>query len=295
MPSDAEREVQLHFLDEAADYLNEIESVLLGLSDSGIDPQQIDGALRAAHSIKGGAAMMGFQVLSDLAHQFEDSFKILKVRNESIEVDTQLETLMLNGLDGLRRVSDANREDLAIDDAWLETHIFPPFTQLHDRLGDLRPEDETALLSADEGTDMVTMMFATEVDALLERLEATLANPEDPTLHSEVELMAQELGGLGEMFQLEAFVQLCTDVEQHLQSQPDNIPAVAQAALDAWRQTQALISINQRDLIPSALDLSDAIAPADLPTGELDFPIPTDLGELDLAIAEADSLPNGKL
>jgi len=36
----------------------------------------MDAVLRAAHSIKGGAAMMGFQTLSHLAHRFEDFFSI---------------------------------------------------------------------------------------------------------------------------------------------------------------------------------------------------------------------------
>jgi len=35
----------------------------------------MDAVLRAAHSIKGGAAMMGFQTLSHLAHRFEDFSK----------------------------------------------------------------------------------------------------------------------------------------------------------------------------------------------------------------------------
>ncbi|MEM6445646.1 MAG: response regulator [Cyanobacteria bacterium P01_D01_bin.123] len=294
MPSDAEREVRLHFLDEAADYLNEIETVLLGLAASGLDPQQIDGALRAAHSVKGGAAMMGFQVLSDLAHQFEDSFKILKVRPESVEVDIQLETLLLQGLDCLRQIAETNRHDPDVDPAWLDESVFPTFAQLYDRLGDLRPEDETALLSSDEGADMATIMFATEVDELLLRLEGVLATPDNPCLQSEVELMAQELGGLGEMFQLDAFSQLCAEVERRIKSETDSLEAIARAALDAWRRTQALIAINQRDLLPATLDLTPSL---DLPaSGELDIP---DLAELELeelqeAIAEAE-LPDGEL
>jgi len=40
-----------------------------------INDNQMDAVLRAAHSIKGGAAMMGFQTLSHLAHRFEDFSK----------------------------------------------------------------------------------------------------------------------------------------------------------------------------------------------------------------------------
>jgi len=52
--------------------------------------------LRAAHSIKGGAAMMGFQTLSHLAHRFEDFFKVLKPRNL---YRAEIESLLLAGVD----------------------------------------------------------------------------------------------------------------------------------------------------------------------------------------------------
>src|SRR5690242_11743570 len=77
MSQDKEREIQLQFLEEAQEYLDTIESVLLGLAGSHIDGQQMDAVLRAAHSVKGGAGMMGYQTLSQLAHRLEDSFKVM--------------------------------------------------------------------------------------------------------------------------------------------------------------------------------------------------------------------------
>jgi chemosensory pili system protein ChpA (sensor histidine kinase/response regulator) len=96
MLQDKEHEIRLQFLEEAQDYLNSIESALLGLSIRGVDSQRIDAALRAAHSIKGGAAMMGFQALSHLAHRLEDFFKILKVGKYGV-ADEALERLLLAG------------------------------------------------------------------------------------------------------------------------------------------------------------------------------------------------------
>ncbi|MEO0932747.1 MAG: Hpt domain-containing protein, partial [Cyanobacteria bacterium J06641_2] len=66
MSQDKEFEIQMQFLEEASDYLNTIEGVLLEIDTSNrIDLEKINAALRAAHSIKGGAAMMGFRSLSD--------------------------------------------------------------------------------------------------------------------------------------------------------------------------------------------------------------------------------------
>jgi chemosensory pili system protein ChpA (sensor histidine kinase/response regulator) len=55
--------------------------------------------LRAAHSIKGGAAMMGFETLSELAHRLEDLFKVLKKQKPS--TDDELESLLLDAIDHL--------------------------------------------------------------------------------------------------------------------------------------------------------------------------------------------------
>jgi two-component system, chemotaxis family, sensor histidine kinase and response regulator PixL len=95
---DSEQQVRLQFLDEAQEYLTEIESGVLGMSTHGIERSVMDGVLRAAHSIKGGSAMMGYATLSQLAHQMEDFFKVLKLRpSEAKEEET--EQLMLAGVD----------------------------------------------------------------------------------------------------------------------------------------------------------------------------------------------------
>ena len=80
---DTEQQIRLNFLDEAEEYFDNMETNLLGLADTVVDIQKIDIILRAAHSIKGGAAMMGFGNLSKIAHRLEDFLKILRVRYAS--------------------------------------------------------------------------------------------------------------------------------------------------------------------------------------------------------------------
>mgnify|MGYP001802987116 FL=1 len=70
---DKEREIRLQFLDEASEYLDTLEGALLGVAQRGVDNHEMNSALRAAHSIKGGAALMGYGLTSDLAHRLEDS------------------------------------------------------------------------------------------------------------------------------------------------------------------------------------------------------------------------------
>lgn len=254
MSLDKEREIQLQFLEEAQEYLDTIESVLLGLAGNHIDGQQMDAVLRAAHSVKGGAGMMGYSSLSQLAHRLEDSFKVLKVQRNSIVVDGSLESLLLEGVDRLRQVLRANRQGSDVDTQWLETKGNPVFEQLRERLGDPVADDASSMLGADDGTNVTALLFETEVDGCLARLESVLADPNTPCLEEEVSIMAQELGGLGEMLQLEAFTQLCESVIHHLTNAPEAVREITQLALNAWRRSQALVLVGQVSSLPNAIN-----------------------------------------
>ena len=177
MSQDKELEIQLQFLEEAQEYLDTIESVLLGLAGRHIDSQQMDAVLRAAHSVKGGAGMMGFQTLSQLAHRLEDSFKVLKAQRNVIVVDAELESLLLGAVDRLRHVLDCNRQRTDVDEQWLSSVGNPVFAHLHDRLGDPVADDATTMLGAEEGTNVAALLFETEVEGCLNRLESVLADP----------------------------------------------------------------------------------------------------------------------
>ncbi|WP_404790353.1 response regulator [Altericista sp. CCNU0014] len=257
---DSEQQVRLQFLDEAQVYLDEIESGVLGMSARGLDRSTMDGILRAAHSIKGGSAMMGFATLSRLAHRIEDSFKVLKVRPADAK-DENVEQLLLLGVDHLRQVAQCDRQGTPLSDAWLDGTAAPTFEALYDRLGEPQPEDETALLSEEAGEDMIALLFGTEVDSILNRLDEVLGNPDLPCLKSEFAIAAQELGGLGEMLDLPTFCDLCQDVSRHLAAvATDRLVPVANQALQAWRKAQAMVTIGQRDLIPTTLGLGAAPA-----------------------------------
>ncbi|PSB19795.1 hybrid sensor histidine kinase/response regulator [filamentous cyanobacterium CCP2] len=267
MSQDKELEIQLQFLDEAQEYLDTIEASLLGIASSGVDSQKINAALRAAHSVKGGAAMMGFQILSQLAHRLEDSFKVLKVQKNSIDIDADLERLLLSGADCLRHVVDQRRHRHNIDPQWIDDYASPVFEQLHDRLGDPQAEDANSVLSPEEGQDIVPLLFETEVEGCLQRLETVLYSG-DPCLREEVEILAQELGGLGEMLQLSAFCRLCESVLHHMALAGDRVEAVAEAALQAWRQTQALVLTGNLNALPIAIHVEGIDISADfIPNG----------------------------
>lgn len=297
---DKELEIKRQFLDEAQDYLNDLDAAFMGIADRKVDASRINAALRAAHSIKGGAGMMGFMTLSELAHRIEDSLKVLKVQPDRTVIDNALESTALNAVKAMREVGDRSRMALmtattgatlvTIDPQWLEKSVFPLFSELRDRLGDPVDEDAHSMMGGgpEEGQDILPMIFETEVEGCLVRLESVLADPQQPCLREEVTILAQELGGLGEMLQLPAFSSLCESVLGVTASCEDaQVTEVAVRALESWRLSQALVLTGQLGDLPTILPGFDAWA-NDTWTSPTTEDLPTDgLAEWDAVMAAA--------
>lgn len=257
----ADELVRLQFLEEAEDYLQVIETGLLELGDIPESERRsrVDGILRAAHSIKGGAAMMGFQNLSQLAHRMEDFFKVLR---SGRPVDAFVQQELLRAVDQLQQVITLNRQGTEPKPSWLSTQAEPIFNHLQEIIGDPQAEDEMALLSDDSGSDMRVMLFESEVEACLQRLEAVIADPAQPCLREELEIAAQELEGLGQMLELPAFTSFCASVNDYLKQQPTPLGTLAAQVLQQWRRSQALVLIGQLTALPDHFDPSTAPIPS---------------------------------
>lgn len=87
-------ELKRDFLNEALFMMEQYEESMLAL-ESSADPQDHIGRIfRVAHSIKGGAAAVGFEDLSKFAHKAEDLLSILRTQPENI--NTEIITLFLS-------------------------------------------------------------------------------------------------------------------------------------------------------------------------------------------------------
>ncbi|MBW4417993.1 MAG: Hpt domain-containing protein [Myxacorys californica WJT36-NPBG1] len=100
MQSVKQQQILGYFIEEAKEHLDTIEQGLVDLKSTMADAERVNELFRAAHSIKGGAAMLGFDSIQKTAHHFEDCFKILK--EHSIKVDQRVEDLFLTGFDTLK-------------------------------------------------------------------------------------------------------------------------------------------------------------------------------------------------
>lgn len=275
--SDKELQTRLQFLQEAEDGLNTLEDSILEMAQGSVDPNRIDAALRAAHSIKGGAGMMQFTTLNEVAHRLEDTYKVIKIRRPEVEMETINQLLAC--VDCMRQIIQVNRQGIQTeqdaDPVWVQQTIDPIFVWLNEHVGELQAGDEEKLLTQESGQDVVAVLFQTEVEGCLTRLEEVLNQADHRCLDTELTVMAQELAGLADMLELANFSQLCHSVIQHLQAHPAELEAIAREALQEWRRSQALVTIGQSSLIPMELvvpEISVQSAPlSPLGVGEIDL------------------------
>lgn len=300
---DTEQQIRLNFLEEIEDYFDQIEAVVLSFQTTELGTASLDKAMRAAHSVKGGAAMMGFPDLSQVAHRLEDFFKILRVRPDAVDITAELESLFLRGVDALRLISHSSRQHGTVDTAVMQTTIHPVFEQLHHLLGSLRPEDDDLLLAQEEDVDVSAIIFASGVEDRLTNFETCLQQLPVPQLPGLIQATAEQMGEFGRMAGLETFVQLCESIHTATTTiQPEALATFAQEVLAIWQRSHALVSLGQSEHLPNAIALApqwlalpsqeggtpsvlDPMAPAPVSPTDLDGAL--DLAELNLT-READ-------
>jgi chemosensory pili system protein ChpA (sensor histidine kinase/response regulator) len=92
------------FLIEAGEHLQNLNSGLLALEKSPEDRAVIDELFRAAHTLKGSAAMMGFQGISDVAHKAEDMLGLF--RSGSIPISRDTLNFLFDSVDAVKIMVD---------------------------------------------------------------------------------------------------------------------------------------------------------------------------------------------
>ncbi len=252
---DQEQKIRLNFLDEAQDCLDEIESVLIGLSSGLADTEQLDLALRASHSVKGGAGMMGFIPLSNMAHRIEDFFKILRVRYHSTQIATQVETLLLKSLDSLRQVSELHRQGEDISQEWLDSNVNPIFISLVEHLGEVRDEDENQLLGDNEDDDSLLFLVEEGMETIVDEFEQKHHQLQNIELAEELMMTAEKLLTLARMADLEPLIQLCESIQEQTKiASAEFLPSLSQQCLSLWQRSHGLIVRGSLDKLPWDLE-----------------------------------------
>ncbi|KOP23148.1 hypothetical protein AMR41_27575 [Hapalosiphon sp. MRB220] len=267
MLKNRELENQTNFLVEAKDNLNNLESLFLELkSQSQIDSRTIDIALKNVHSIKAGADILGFPLLSKFAHRLEDALHILRKQANFLEIDSELHALLLSSVEWLCQIVELLAVGYVIDEQWLASFCFPVFEELKKHVSEQNlVHNNTQNPPYNELEDIILLIFQTEVEEYLQHLKSVLCKTDKSNLKSEVIVIATQLGDLGELLNLKAFTQLCRSVIQHLKESVfyADVTEIAQLALFTWQRSQTLILTKQFEQLPTeivtkALNLEDS-------------------------------------
>lgn len=88
------------FFEEALEHLSSMEALLLELDIGRPDAEALNGIFRAAHSVKGGAGIFGFQSLADLTHVLESLLD--RLRKGTLAPSKGLVDLVLSTCDVMR-------------------------------------------------------------------------------------------------------------------------------------------------------------------------------------------------
>mgnify|MGYP006275057337 CR=1 FL=1 len=99
------------FRDEASELLNSLEHSLLELEADPTNMDEISSVFRSMHTIKGSAAMFGFEEISRFAHEVETVLE--KLRDGTIAADKRLIDLTLSARDHIRAMLES--DDSTVD------------------------------------------------------------------------------------------------------------------------------------------------------------------------------------
>lgn len=109
------------FFDESDEHLDAMEQLLMALDVDAPDAEELNSIFRAAHSIKGGSGIFGFDALMNLTHVMENLLD--KARNHELVVTTRIVNVLLETLDVLKATLYAYRNDTPVPEQDISTRI----------------------------------------------------------------------------------------------------------------------------------------------------------------------------
>lgn len=98
------------FFEETDEYLQTLNDCILELEEHPEEKGLLDEIFRAAHTLKGMAATMGYKTMTELTHSMENVFELFK--NGSLKIRGEVITLIFSCLDKLSEIVEDLREDI---------------------------------------------------------------------------------------------------------------------------------------------------------------------------------------
>jgi len=229
-----------YFVTEAPELLQAMEQELLTLK-SDYSLVKVHSLMRTTHTLKGAAANMGLETIKTVAHHLEDVFKALY--NPDLVIDTELETLLLQGYECLRLPLMLEIQGGYVNDSEVLDRTVYVFAQLQEKLGDYFGRETHIPTSLELGFDITKSIFEVGVKQRLEELANVLNNCKpwqvDPALREQAEIFV----GLAESLNLPGFGAIAQKTLAALNLHPKQAATIAKVALtDFWQGWAAVIA-----------------------------------------------------
>ncbi len=229
------------FIEEAPELLQIIETGLLNLKEER-NKSTVHEIMRAAHSIKGGAASVELNTIKILSHRLEDIFKALY--DETVIIDDHLETLLLQAYDLLRDPLEEQIKMGSFDEEKAIETAIPVFGAIEALLGDSMAQGEQYIpSSADLGIDIVSSLFEVDVAQGLEQIKTAIASGNNEQILEELRNQGDIFTGFAELLGLPGFGEIVQTTIQALSQFPEQGLTIAQLALNDLQNSHHLVLV----------------------------------------------------
>ncbi|AFY73867.1 chemotaxis protein histidine kinase-like protein [Synechococcus sp. PCC 7502] len=226
-----------YFIEEAKDHLNTIEQGVLNLQDVLLDTEMTNEMFRAAHSIKGGAAMLGVVSVQHISHRLEDYFKILQEHN-NIQVDERLKSLFLAGFDRLQELIEQLETNYKISDELASSaleSVKPIFIELESYLNRLVEGD------AADSSDNLVSTFQSQVANKLRDMLQLFKQDDTAGSRRELENICSDLLTIGNNLNLHNWSQLILTSKAAIAFEDNSYRVLAPVIIKDTKYAQDLV------------------------------------------------------
>ncbi|BAZ10267.1 CheA signal transduction histidine kinase [Calothrix sp. NIES-4071] len=234
----------IYFLTEAPELLQTIEEELFSLADN-YSTAKVHNLMRATHTLKGGAANVGLDVINKVAHSLEDIFKALY--SPDVLIDAQLQTLLFQAYECLQLPVTAEITKTTVDNDDILQRAASVFAQLQEKLGDAFGADVYIPTSEELGFDIVLSIFETGVSQRIDSIAEILhVPPENDELAEFLRSQAEVFLGLAESLNLPGFAAIAQAMVAALDANPDAALEVAKASSESLQKARVDVLAGDR-------------------------------------------------
>jgi len=267
MQSEQQQRIMGYFIEEAKEHLNTIERGLLNLQSTLEDPEAINEVFRAAHSVKGGAAMLGLNGIQQVGHRLEDYFKVLKESN--VQIDQRIGDLLLSVFDVLRDLLDQLQSPFGLTEEFSNTALTsmqPTVVELEQHLAQLAGGvpistlEPVAVAAAPNNRELIEQSFRVDVPARLRDMLQCFKRPEtDEASRQQLQTLCAELTSLGDRCNLPEWCALIEVARQAIACADNSYRTLAPIVIKDLKQAQELVLAERFASIIASAQLQDLV------------------------------------